>query len=268
MKKQKMHFVPDYLLSPVHPITVNLIGCGGTGSNILANLVALHLSLKALGHPGLFVYAFDNDIVTEANAARQLFYPGDVGMNKATCLISRINRSYGLNWTSIPEKYEYEMMELTKQNNKKVSLTSNITISCVDSVKARKSIGKALKQAAKSKQQDHRKPFYWIDTGNGKDFGQVILGTVDVVKRKSDKYHAVQTLPNVLQEFPNMKDDKNDDQPSCSLAEALSKQDLYINKSIAMYTTNMMWKMFRKAMLPFRGIYVNLEMLSTNTILL
>lgn len=259
MKKEKIHFVHEYLLNPVHPISVAVIGCGGTGSNVLVNLVAMHLSLKALGHAGLYVYAFDDDTVTEANAARQLFYPSDIGINKAEVLISRINRSYGLDWLAIPNKFD----DSIHRN------LNNITISCVDSMKSRKAIGKTINQAMKKKERREREdstPYYWIDTGNGKDYGQIILGTIEEYKYKSKEYHNISKLPDVTEVLKGAKDARGYDEPSCSLMEALGKQDLYINKNIAMYATDMLWKMFRQGRINFRGLYVNLGNLQINPI--
>ncbi len=35
---KKVHYADSYLLNPQHPVTVNLIGGGGTGSQVLTNL--------------------------------------------------------------------------------------------------------------------------------------------------------------------------------------------------------------------------------------
>jgi PRTRC genetic system ThiF family protein len=70
-------------------VTVDLIGCGGNGSQMLTGLARLDRALRALGHPGLVVTAWDPDTVSEANVGRQLFSPSDVGLNKATVLVHR-----------------------------------------------------------------------------------------------------------------------------------------------------------------------------------
>ena len=35
---KRVHYTDSYLLNPQHPVTVNLIGGGGTGSQVLTNL--------------------------------------------------------------------------------------------------------------------------------------------------------------------------------------------------------------------------------------
>lgn len=51
---KRVHYTDSYLLNPQHPVTVNLIGGGGTGSQVLTNLARLDVTLRALGHPGDF----------------------------------------------------------------------------------------------------------------------------------------------------------------------------------------------------------------------
>jgi PRTRC genetic system ThiF family protein len=246
--------VNPYLLNPTHPVTISVIGCGGTGSNVLQNLAALNLSLKALDHPGIHIYAFDFDKVSQANVARQMFYQSDIGKNKAEVLVSRINASYGFDWSGIPFGYEAPI-SYSKNGNKEIPLTSNITIGCVDTIASRKTIWKILQEGKKNSEIEFRTPYYWLDCGNGKNFGQVILGSVD------------KKLPNVLDTLPrNAKDKKKDLEPSCSLAEALSKQDLYINKLIATFCCDIIWKMFRRGVLESRGIYFNSDPLTINQI--
>ena len=52
---KRVHYVDNYLLNPQHPVTVNLIGGGGTGSQVLTSLASLDETLRALVHPGMFV---------------------------------------------------------------------------------------------------------------------------------------------------------------------------------------------------------------------
>lgn len=58
---KRVHYTDSYLMSPQHPVTVNLIGAGGTGSQVLTCLARLDTALRGLGHPGLFVTLYDPD---------------------------------------------------------------------------------------------------------------------------------------------------------------------------------------------------------------
>ena len=98
-----IHFAPEYIMNPTHPITVTVVGVGGNGTEVLNALAKMHVSLIELGHSGLHVQAVDDDIVEQPNIGRQKFSPADLGRYKAEFIITRLNRFYGLNWMAIPE---------------------------------------------------------------------------------------------------------------------------------------------------------------------
>lgn len=190
--KPKKHITPAYLLNPTHPVTIALIGCGGTGSQVLTCLGRISYSLQQLGHPGFHVQAYDEDIVSQANIARQLFALNDLGLNKANVLITRINRFFGTCWEAIPNHYTMKTAEL-----------ANITITCVDTVKAHLTVSEVLtKNKHYSQWEPYLKPYYWLDFGNQANTGQVVLGTVKKLEQpKSKKFKTVAELPMVTERF-------------------------------------------------------------------
>ena len=248
--KPSVHFTDKYLLNPTNPITVNLIGCGGTGSQVLTCLARMHVSLLALGHTGLQVNVFDDDTITAANKGRQLFADAEIGMYKAVALVNRVNRFFGTNWKAITKRYE-----------KRKQQPAMITLSCVDNVAARYAIAEELQyQAANSRSLLHR-PLYWCDYGNRQYTGQVVLSTVSTVTQpQSKKFRTVEQLPMVTEEFKTLLDEaEGDDTPSCSMAEALAKQDLYINSTLAQMGASLLWRLFRDGMVTERGFFLNLK---------
>jgi hypothetical protein len=66
--------------------------------------------------------------------------------------------------------------------------------------------------------------------------------------------------------FDLKKVNEKDSGPSCSLAEALTKQDLFINSTLAQIGMALMWKMFTKGMLEIQGAFLNLETMKVNPI--
>ena len=38
---RKIHYTDNYLLKPYHPVTVFIIGAGGTGSQVITNLARI-----------------------------------------------------------------------------------------------------------------------------------------------------------------------------------------------------------------------------------
>lgn len=257
--KKSVHYTADYIINPPHPVTVNVIGCGGTGSQVLNSLARMNSALKALGHPGLFVRAIDPDKVSEANMGRQLFSPSDVDTYKCIALIGRINRFFGTDWEGVPSLYDL-----------KSNVLSNITISCVDTGPARKEIKEILTLGSKGGYSEPwNKPYYWMDFGNMMDRGQVVLGTLKAIDQpKKSDYLCKAELPTVDRLHPDIfKKVKGDLQgPSCSLAEALHKQDLFINTNLANMGLGILWKMFRELHIKYHGLYVNLDSMVVNPI--
>lgn len=249
---KRIHFTHSHLLNPTHKITVNLIGVGGTGSQMLSSLGRIDHALHQLGHPGIHVRAYDPDIVTEANIGRQLFAYSDIGLNKAEVLVTRMNRFFGIDWEAMPEEFNS-------------ANPANITISCVDSVKSRKAIAAALSKA--DDRFEYMKQMYWLDFGNTTNSGQVILGTLSDIKQpKSRKFKTVASLPTITEVFDLSQVREKDSGPSCSLAEALRKQDLFINSSLCQLGSALLWKLLSTGSVDYRGLYLNLETMNVNPI--
>lgn len=250
----KTHYTHNYLLNPYHKVTVNLIGAGGTGSQMLHSLARIDYALYKLGHPGLQVTVFDDDIVTEANIGRQLFCLPDLGLNKAQVLTSRINSFFGISWDC-----EQSRFPNTDCPN------ANITISCVDNVKSRIEIGKHLRNKD-LRHSDESKALYWLDFGNQTDRGQVILGTIEKIEQPKSKQQTVKYLKSVDEYFDLSKVEDKESGPSCSLAEALSKQDLFINSALCQVGSALLWKLITEGAITMQGAYLNLSTLNVNPI--
>ena len=260
---KRVHYTDGYLLDPQHPVTVNLIGGGGTGSQVLTSLARLDVTLRGLGHPGLFVTLYDPDIVTESNIGRQLFGYSDLGLNKANCLITRINNFFGNDWKAIPNTYPSDMKTIKKDD------IANITITCTDNIKSRTDLWKILKSVPISDYRCHNTPLYWLDFGNARTSGQAVLGTVPkkISQPASRLYKTVPSLKVITKLVRFSKVSDEDSGPSCSLAEALDKQDLFINSTLAQLGCNILWKMFRHGMIEHHGLYLNLNTMKVNPIM-
>lgn len=230
------HQIHPALLS--RAVQVAVVGAGGTGSALLPRLMQLHQAMIALGHPaGLAVTVYDDDSVSESNIGRQGYYPSDIGLNKATVLVNRLNMCWGTTWKAVP-----------KRLNRSDNIHPDIVIGCVDTRKARDAILGAVKS----------NNAYWLDCGNALDSGQVVigeLGNTSVMKRPD-------RLPTVADLFPetvNPSLDATDDIPSCSVADALKKQNLVINMAMATEAFNLLWTLFRTGSLNYCGKFVNLK---------
>lgn len=259
---KRVHYTDSYLMNPQHPVTVNIIGAGGTGSQVLTGMARLDVTLRALGHPGLFVTVYDPDIVTDANIGRQLFGPSDLGLNKSQCLVTRINNFFGNDWKAEASFYPSVLKEVKRTE------IANITITCTDNIKSRLDLWNVLAKVPSSSYTDNNTPLYWMDFGNTKTAGQVVLGTVPkkIKQPVSTMYETVGSLKVITRFVKYARVKEVDSGPSCSLAEALEKQDLFINSTLAQLGCNILWKMFRHGMIEHHGLFLNLETMKVNPI--
>lgn len=260
-----IHFADNYLLNPTNSIVVNLIGAGGTGHRMLTELARMHVSLLALGHPGLQVSLFDDDKVSPANMGRQLFAQTEIGRYKSVVLIERINRFCGTNWKAVTERFGTQTLHLLPGMG-----MANIYITCVDTVKARFDIAKAVRKSNRESMRINRlKPLYWMDLGNSRFTGQVVLSTIYEIRQpKSEKFRPVGYLPMVTEEFKDLLEAVDDsDEPSCSAEEGLRKQDLYINTTLANYGASLLWQLLQSGMVVCRGVFVNIKNFRTTPLM-
>jgi PRTRC genetic system ThiF family protein len=262
--KTAVHFVDNYLIAPTNPIAVNLIGAGGTGSKVLTALLEMNHSLIALGHAGLFVRLWDDDLITSANLGRQRFADCETGLYKSVALINRVNRWAGTNWKAETCKFESDSLQRMHEN-----VRATLTITCVDNVKARFEVAEILSTIHETYREHRDNPKYWLDFGNATHTGQVLLSTVGKIKQPdSEKYQAIENLPFITEEYGELlkQSEQQEDIPSCSLADALEKQDLYINASLTQMGCSLLWSLFRHGMTPYRGFFHNLKDFRTTPI--
>jgi PRTRC genetic system ThiF family protein len=245
-----MHYLKkDIVIADQYsPVKILLAGVGGTGSHILTGLARMNQALKALGHPGLYVLAVDGDSVSEANVGRQLFSKADIGRNKATVLVTRLNAFFGTDWMSYP-------YEITKEFSNGDG-SPQIIITAVDSLKSRI----LFYRSAKNLTAD-----YWMDTGNTADTGQVIFGSINPVEQP-DKPGVTPYLPNAVDLYGNNLAGvrgKDDQGPSCSMAEALNRQDLFVNQMVATCALHILWQGFRYGYLTQHGAFIDMRSMTT-----
>lgn len=233
--------MPAELVRPREAIEIHLVGCGGSGSLMLLRLARIDCALRALGHRGLHVTAYDPDAVSEANVGRQAFYPADVGCNKAHVLVFRLNACLGTTYAARGERFNATLRPRYG--------VAAVVVSCVDTAAARREIGAQLRQ------QCDGGVLLWLDLGNDAHTGQVVLGQVASAHDRDWRYR----LPTVLELFPHLNDATRveDEEPSCSLAEALERQDLLVNELVVAAAANLLWQAFRQGELQHSAVFVN-----------
>jgi hypothetical protein len=63
----------------------------------------------------------------------------------------------------------------------------------------------------------------------------------------------------VIDLYPDMGEGKKDQGPSCSVGQALSRQDLFINQWVATCALELLWKCFRRGFITNHGAFVDLD---------
>src|ERR1035438_3198168 len=147
------HTLPNDLLGQ-RAMRVLVVGAGGTGSAIVMGLPYLDQAMRVWGRSGgLEVVMMDADTVSETNCVRQPFSISDVGQNKATVLINRINLFWGTRWKAEPVNFDEQTFD--RINDRSI----DVLIGCVDTRAARSAIERALTKA-------RNRTAYWLDLGN------------------------------------------------------------------------------------------------------
>lgn len=171
---------------------MTVVGCGGTGgfaAEGICRLLPENASLMLVDH----------DRVEERNLTRQCFTQEDLGEFKSEVLAHRLagkfNRLVG--YSTIP----VSMVDIS---------LPGLVIGCVDNGPARRDIALKLKSGMH--------PYYgfnswWVDAGNGDNYGQVLIGNTDVIaafKPEGEIYHGLPLptiqRPDLLNQVPRSRD--------------------------------------------------------------
>ncbi|MDQ6733333.1 MAG: PRTRC system ThiF family protein [Nitrospirota bacterium] len=220
-----------------------IVGAGGTGSSIAMNLPYLDQAMRVWGHAsGLDVTMMDADTVSATNCVRQPFSASDIGQNKATVLINRINIFWGTKWTAIPNRFHVRSFENDRAN------VPDVLIGCVDTREARKAIEESFTHALTG-------ACYWLDLGNNAASGQYVLGQPlnGRNRRRAERLRTVSEL------YPEIADAAagEDPLPSCSAVAALDRQEPFINQTLALNALAMLGQLFRYGKLSYHGAFFN-----------
>ena len=188
----------------------------------------------------------DGDTISPTNCVRQPFSRSEVGLYKAVVLVNRINIFWGLNWEAIPIHLT-DGQALSPSYDNSLGRT-HIVIGCVDTRAARAVIRDATGSFSTVA--------YWLDIGNNADSGQFILGEpLNQINRR-----ARIRLRTVAEWFPEIVDASldNDGVPSCSAAEAIERQEPFVNQTLAQHALALLARLFRYGMTSYYGGFINL----------
>lgn len=257
--KARIHFAPNYFYNPTHPITIALIGVGGTGSLTLARLARMDFALRQIGHPGLHVIAYDSDRVENNNVGRQLYALSDIGQYKVVNAVCKVNCAFGLQWEGIP-------IDAIADGE---DIRANIIITCVDNARFRTQLAKSVKYPYQG--SEYQTMFYWLDIGNSRDTGQFVLGTLFDEERNMDRedFEMVDKLKNIIDFFPDLDahDTPRLQGAGCAYSDKLNEQSLFINDVVVAHASDCLFRLLYHKQIQKHGAFVNLESGRVNSIL-
>jgi PRTRC genetic system ThiF family protein len=217
---------------PYHFSRIVVVGVGGTGSH-LARCVARLLYHRQQKRQHLPEVVFiDPDTVEEKNVGRQMFTPADLGQPKAAVLARRFNVALGLQIAACCEPVDH----------KKHLPRGSLVCGCVDNHQARAELARGS-------------GYVWLDTGNGYDFGQVVVGDCGDREhiwrglRQSQNGrcphlpHAGLLFPALLQPEPEVVPAP---QLSCAELVLRDEQQLFVNDFVATTAAQYLYRLLNR----------------------
>src|SRR5438094_1648066 len=245
----------------IHPellereVRVLVVGCGGTGTAVVAGLPYVHQSVLAYGHPGgLHVTVLDGDTISPANCVRQAYARPEIGLNKAVVLVNRMNLFWGLKWEAVPA--HLQAGSVMSRSHYGDGLLAHIVVGCVDTRAARAAIRDAVSNWSLTS--------YWLDAGNLADGGQFILGEPLNQRNRRSRLR----LRSAAELYPEIVDPSldNDTEPSCSAIEALERQSPFVNSVLAQHALALLARLFRYGEISYHGGFINLATGATSVL--
>lgn len=271
-----LSFLNAKLVLPVDYKSVEfwLVGAGGTGSFMAMNLARLVFELKTLGKQTKIVIV-DPDIVEEGNIPRSNFCFAEIGSNKAETLAARVNRAWGIEVGFIKEGFRPALLNSKSEDWSVRASNSNkltILVGCVDNTQARLEMHETLK-LHNEKSYDHSFPrLWWIDGGNGRDSGQVLIGNrlnEKEICRSALNTPILSLLPAPSLQHPELlqPDGENNkrsigqanERLSCAERIRLGEQSLNVNSRVAVEMSEILSQLLLTQTLKRCATYFDLE---------
>lgn len=252
-----------------------LVGAGGTGSFMAMNLARLAFELKLTGKRANIVIV-DPDHVETGNIPRSNFCFAETGANKAETLAHRIAGAWGIEVGFVKEGFRPALLESKSDDwNAKYSDSNRlkILVGCVDNHLARTQMHEAVKICNEKSYYKDTPRIWWIDGGNGRDSGQVLIGNRLNEKEICDsarKSAILSFLPAPSLQHPELLQPENQklntqqtsrekEKITCAERIRLKEQSLNINQRVAVEMSEMLSELLLTHCLKRFAAYFDLE---------
>jgi len=216
-----------------------IAGCGGTG-NWVAEGIARWLPADWR------LVLVDPDVVEEHNLRRQGFLKKEVGSYKAEVLARRLADGTGraVGFAVVP------IRTVVQQDHE-----LRLVVGCVDNAAARREVHEGLPLGA-----------WWLDAGNGRNSGQVLLGNVRDARSLEGGFAPTGTcdrVPLPTLQMPELLVPSQEEleplPPDCAEAVRDERQSPVVNQAVAGLALNMVWR-FLRGELDWMAAYLDLDM--------
>jgi hypothetical protein len=205
-----------------------VVACGGTGGFVAGGLARMLPS-----NIGLML--IDMDRVEERNLNRQSFTAADVGLFKSEALAKRLAGKY-------QRPVQYSVLPVGAAD-----LPRGIVVGCVDNGLARQTISDRIHDSQ-----------WWVDSGNGTNFGQVLIGNSRIEKLRPSFTHdlcvrlPLPTIqqPSLLTQVPRQR--------SCAEAIAADDQSPTINQAMGALVLEVVRRII-EGTCPWMQLYLDLD---------
>lgn len=240
-----------------------LVGAGGTGSFAAHAVARLGFELNLRGKPSELVIV-DPDRVEKHNIPRSNFYAAEIGRFKAQTLAERLTFAWGLEVAHVNESFDAEEhFKKDRGGHQQI----RILVGCVDNHLARREIHRALQES--ERYNSDAPDAWWIDGGNGKSSGQVLIGSA-THKTTSEKHFLASSIcrslpapslihPELLEKQKLPVQRREAERLSCPEMVRLGEQSLNINQRVAVEIGEMLTALLLNSSLRRFATYFDLE---------
>jgi len=163
--------------------TIVMVGCGGTGSHLLPNILQYAITKAAqqtVTPPCVII--IDGDGVEEKNLIRQRFTQADLGENKAIALSRRYSAVFATKIKAVDTYLEDSKQLIGLIKDEAPAVGPIILVGAVDNHRARAILWDTFLS-------ETQREIWWVDAGNESWHGQVISGCRNV-QTKGDSHWA------------------------------------------------------------------------------
>ena len=261
MMEIDLSFSQAAVVMPVEYNTLRFIvvGAGGTGSFVVPAIARLIYELKQQQNKSAEMLIVDPDLVEIGNIPRSNFCFAEAGRYKAQTLAERVSTAWGIEISFSCERFDAEK-HLKSSTKDYRSLT--IIVGCVDNYMARREMHRALDEFRSYGDVSRA---WWIDGGNGKASGQVLLGSTTKLLKPEQYFTGTsicRALPAPSLQHPDLLQPENIEamsDASCPERVRLGEQGLHVNQRVAIEMSEMLSSMLLTRTLKRYAVYFDLE---------